>query len=151
MKNQKGITLVALVITIVVLLILAGVTISMVMGDNGVLSNSSKAKKDSATGSANDALSAALSSISTNYYASSTGEGADSSISTAQKELNKLTNLSDVLTSDYFKEELQNQMPGYTINSAGATVKFSEKNGKYSFTATITNTLTVNTFKNDAD
>ena len=32
MKNQKGITLVALVITIVVLLILAGVTISMVMG-----------------------------------------------------------------------------------------------------------------------
>ena len=36
MKNQKGITLVALVITIVVLLILAGVTISMVMGPNGV-------------------------------------------------------------------------------------------------------------------
>lgn len=48
MKNQKGITLVALVITIVVLLILAGVTISMVMGDNGVLKNSQKAKFESA-------------------------------------------------------------------------------------------------------
>lgn len=72
MKNQKGITLVALVITIVVLLILAGVTISMVMGPNGVLTNSQIAKERSAKGTANDALSTALSSISTNYYATST-------------------------------------------------------------------------------
>ena len=72
MKNQKGITLVALVITIVVLLILAGVTISMVMGPNGVLTNSQIAKEKSAKGTANDALSTALSSISTTYYANST-------------------------------------------------------------------------------
>ena len=37
MKNQKGITLVALIITIIVMLILAGVSISLVVGDNGVL------------------------------------------------------------------------------------------------------------------
>ena len=36
-KNEtSGITLVALVITIIVLLILAGVTIAMVVGDNGI-------------------------------------------------------------------------------------------------------------------
>ena len=34
MKNEKGITLVALVITIVVLLILAGVAITSLMGEN---------------------------------------------------------------------------------------------------------------------
>ena len=39
MKGQKGITLIALVITIIVLLILAGVSISMVVGQNGILSN----------------------------------------------------------------------------------------------------------------
>lgn len=32
--NQKGITLIALVVTIVILLILAGVSISMVLGNN---------------------------------------------------------------------------------------------------------------------
>lgn len=37
MKNQKGITLIALVITIIVLLILAGVTISLTVGKNGAL------------------------------------------------------------------------------------------------------------------
>ena len=37
MKNKNGITLIALVITIIVLLILAGVSISLVMGDNGIL------------------------------------------------------------------------------------------------------------------
>ena len=35
--NEMGITLVALVVTIIVLLILAGVTISLVLGDNGVI------------------------------------------------------------------------------------------------------------------
>ena len=44
-KKQKGITLIALVITIIVLLILAGVTISALSGDNGILTNASKARK----------------------------------------------------------------------------------------------------------
>ncbi len=43
MRNQKGITLVALVITIIVLLILAGVSISLVVGQNGVLTQASSA------------------------------------------------------------------------------------------------------------
>ena len=34
LKNKRGITLIALVITIIVLLILAGVTIATLMGDN---------------------------------------------------------------------------------------------------------------------
>ena len=43
MKKQNGITLVALVITIIVLLILAGVSISLALGNNGVLTRSSQA------------------------------------------------------------------------------------------------------------
>lgn len=43
-KKEKGITLVALVITIIVLLILAGVTISLVVGDNGVINKAQDAK-----------------------------------------------------------------------------------------------------------
>ena len=37
-KGQSGITLVALVVTIVVLLILAGVAISLSIGNNGIIS-----------------------------------------------------------------------------------------------------------------
>ena len=44
MKNQKGITLIALIITILVLLILAGVAISMVIGNNGVVNKAQNAK-----------------------------------------------------------------------------------------------------------
>ena len=44
MKKEQGITLIALVITIVVLLILASVTIAMLTGDNGILSQANKAK-----------------------------------------------------------------------------------------------------------
>ena len=45
MKKQNGVTLIALVITIVVLLILAGVSIQMVLGDNGILTNAREASK----------------------------------------------------------------------------------------------------------
>lgn len=37
LKNKKGITLIALVVTVVVLIILAGVSINAVLGDNGII------------------------------------------------------------------------------------------------------------------
>ena len=43
--NNKGITLIALVITIIVLIILAGVAISMLSGDNGILNQAASAKQ----------------------------------------------------------------------------------------------------------
>ena len=48
MTNNKGITLIALVITIIVLLILAGVSIAMLTGQNGILTQASNSK-DKAT------------------------------------------------------------------------------------------------------
>ena len=43
-RKNKGITLIALVITIIVLLILAGVTIATLRGDNGILTKAEEAK-----------------------------------------------------------------------------------------------------------
>ena len=45
-KNQNAITLIALTITIIVLLILAGVTIVAISGDNGILKNAARAKEE---------------------------------------------------------------------------------------------------------
>ena len=44
MTNNKGITLIALVITIIVLLILAGVSIAMLTGQNGILTRATDSK-----------------------------------------------------------------------------------------------------------
>jgi len=47
LKNQKGITLIALVITIIILLILAGISIQTLMGENGIINKASIAKEES--------------------------------------------------------------------------------------------------------
>ena len=46
LKNGKGITLIALVVTIVVLLILAGVSISLILDNNGIIQKSKQARKE---------------------------------------------------------------------------------------------------------
>ena len=45
-KNQKGITLITLVITIVVLLILAGVGLNLVLANDGLLTRAQEAESD---------------------------------------------------------------------------------------------------------
>ena len=53
--NQYGITLIALVITIIVLLILAGVSIAMLTGQNGILTQAQKAKTETENAAKNEA------------------------------------------------------------------------------------------------
>ena len=53
-KTNKGITLIALVITIIVLLILAGVTIAMLTGDNGILTKANNSKNETAKATAKE-------------------------------------------------------------------------------------------------
>ena len=50
LKKQKGITLIALVVTIVVLLILAGVTISLLLDENGIITKSKDARNANRSG-----------------------------------------------------------------------------------------------------
>lgn len=69
MKNEKGITLVALVITIIVLLILAAVSIAALSGENGILTNADDSKEQTAISKAKEAYSTAISEIYTNMYA----------------------------------------------------------------------------------
>ncbi len=54
--NEKGITLIALVLTIIVLLILVGVSISMLTGDNGILGQATNAKEQTEISSEKEAI-----------------------------------------------------------------------------------------------
>ena len=54
--KEKGITLIALVVTIVILLILAGVSIAMLTGDNGILTQAQNAKNKTEEAERNEKL-----------------------------------------------------------------------------------------------
>ena len=53
LNEKNGITLIALVITIIVLLILAGVSIAMLTGQNGILTQAQNAKNQTSECSTN--------------------------------------------------------------------------------------------------
>lgn len=63
MKEEKGITLIALVITIIVLLILAGVSIAMLTGSNGVLTKATTAKSETAVAEIREQVTLAMNEI----------------------------------------------------------------------------------------
>ena len=60
--KERGITLIALVVTIVVLLILAGISISMLTGKNGVITQAKKSKEETIIGDEKEGISLAYSS-----------------------------------------------------------------------------------------
>lgn len=69
MRNERGITLIALVVTIVVLLILAGVTITYALGNNGLFTNAQQAEYNSELGNIRDYAAMARLDVMTAYYA----------------------------------------------------------------------------------
>ena len=64
-NEPRGITLIALVITIIVLLILAGISIMMLTGDNSILNQSTNAKNNTIEGSEKEAISVAYHGVLT--------------------------------------------------------------------------------------
>ena len=74
MKKEQGITLIALVITIIVLLILAGVTIATLTGDNGLLTKAAKAKESVKDGEIGEQIKLACQEYKLGQY---TGESGD--------------------------------------------------------------------------
>ncbi len=69
MRNQRGITLIALVITIIVLLILAGVSIAMLTGDNGILTKAGEADTNTAKAEVADKINLAINAEYANLLA----------------------------------------------------------------------------------
>ena len=81
LKASNGITLIALVITIIVLLILAGISISMLSGDNGILTRAGDAKdKTDIAGEKEILQTSALAAISKEKYGDLTKEKLDNEL-----------------------------------------------------------------------
>ena len=120
MKNQKGITLIALVITIIVLLILAGVSIAMLLGENGILTQARNADKYTAESEVADKINMALNGV----YATILSE-------------NKLPDATTI-KSENGLDETYTVTPGASVTAADTltikkTVNGVEKEGKITY------------------
>ena len=76
-NGKKGITLIALVITIIVLLILAGVTIVTLTGDNGILQKAGDAKNNTTEAEIGEQIKLAYAEWQMEQWTSDVGDAAE--------------------------------------------------------------------------
>ena len=107
-KEQKGITLIALVITIIVLLILAGVSIAMLTGDNGILNQANKAKTETEYKGAEEKVKLAI-----------MGSRADDGQMTVAELEREIGYQGGTLTGDAFPVEVTVDGHTFTVESSG--------------------------------
>ena len=146
-KNQKGITLIALVVTIIVLLILAGVSIAMLTGENGIMSKASTASWKSKLGDAQDIVALEVSNAMNNYFIHAYVDDTDTETasyttldgaiklgcSTAQAELGngyKVESTVDSSGSGRIKIEYTSNSKKYTVEGEVSTTNTKVKWGK---------------------
>ena len=67
-KNQNGVTLIALAVTIIVMLILAGATMSMLTGNSGIMTNAKKSSAASEEADAYEKMAQAFSTVQLTDY-----------------------------------------------------------------------------------
>ena len=92
-SEEKGITLIALIITIIVLIILAGISIMMISGQDGILQRAGNAKTTIGQASAEEAVKRAILSLQID------GKGSNNGITPAKiaEQVNKDNSRSDVV------------------------------------------------------
>ncbi len=135
LKENKGVTLVALVITIIVLLILAGVTLSMVMGDSGIFSKANEASSKTAISSAKDAVRLATLEAVTDQYDNNSGTiisekeiTSDNVVSKVNEKLNNAGNDYKIATGTAGSDLVINKVNSDSTETAtGVTVNFTVK------------------------
>ena len=119
LKTNKGITLIALVITIIVLLILAGVTIATLTGDNGILTKAQSAKTQNDKATAKEKVDLAI--------AASLDETGKINLGQLKTNLNNIDGINPKvgdITDSRFPLEV-------TVDGTKVTIK-KDSNGKYS-------------------
>ena len=123
LKERKGITLIALVITIIVLLILAGVSIAMLTGQNGILTQANNAKTSTANKSAEEKVKLAV--------MAARSQSEDASLDLEKLTTEVTTNYGGQVEGGAFPVTVTIDGKTFTVDSNGnVTSKDSETAGK---------------------
>ena len=119
-QNSKGITLIALVITIIVLLILAGVTIATLTGDNGILNKAQSAKTQNYKATAKEKVDLAI--------AASLDETGKINLEQLKTNLNNVDGINPKVEEDLTDSSFPLEV---TVDGTKITIT-KDSNGKYS-------------------
>ena len=123
LKFNSGITLIALIITIIVLLILAGVTIALVVGDNGVLNQAVNAADETNRANVQSELEMAVSAVVADWSGARYVNGSNETLE-EYMTLNRVE--SNMNTEDYDLKEFElNVENGTTVGYKGKDYKFT--------------------------
>lgn len=131
MKEQKGITLIALVITIIVLLILAGVSIAMLTGQNGILTQANNSKTETVKAEAIEKINLTLNTIKTEIYKQ---QVSNSTYNPAASDTAPNSAIITVLTNDGVKPEDEKADDVYWYTMAGGLLTIHYKNSTINVT-----------------
>ena len=132
LKTNKGITLIALVITIIVLLILAGVSIAMLTGENGILTRANDASDDSKRAEIADKVNMAIQSAYADAVVESTTS--PSIVVTDLEEIYRKDNTGETL--DVTNSTLSGQTEAATVTQDGKTYNVTLNKSGNSYTTT---------------
>ena len=90
-RNERGVTLIALVVTIVVLLILAGTAIAMLSGDDGIMTNAQRSQAANTEGEIREKIKMAYNAVKTEISVNSAIDSSyDASSATEMNNLFKI-------------------------------------------------------------
>ena len=115
LRKERGITLIALVITIIVLLILAGVSIAMLTGENGILTQAQRAANETENAAQNEA---AILDEYNEYLNNVTGGGSTGGGDTGEGTLGTVTG--DETSNTTVEDSLGNKVvipPGFIVQN----------------------------------
>ena len=127
-KKERGVTLIALVITIIVLLVLAAAAIATLTGDNGIFSNAQNARAENKRAEVKEKYLLAYNTVRTQILSESTVNGGyhsnseESSKKLAELVLQDITGQKKTVTDSFTNQE-------YKANSGTYTVTFSKGDG----------------------
>lgn len=125
-KKERGITLVALVVTIVVLLILAGVSISMVLGNNGLVTKATETQAAQDKAYAEDVIESGLKSVQIEVLSNTLPKGKTANVAYVVEKIND---------------------PAFTAGSAENTITYTKGTATYDIKVDMTKYIVDKTAK----
>ena len=154
-RNERGVTLIALVVTIVVLLILAGTAIAMLSGDDGIMTNAQRAQAANTEGEIREKYQMAFNAVKTDVDVNSALDSAydATQYDDANKDTSTIVKLFETAVDEIglTRSNLQATGDGITmiLDTSTNTIFMQYSDNKFGGASAATTSNTADTFNNE--
>ncbi len=125
MKKEKAITLIALIITIIIMLILAGIVLSLAIGENGIFKTAKYAVQKNSEETAKEKLELALADLTSHKYTNE--DYNENGYIDNYLENEDMTVIGNVVTVDNWNFEIDRSIPAIKSSLGESEVKITKE------------------------